>query len=95
LGSEDGRVAFYLTDRFASLAPPPTPAEGELEEKVRAILRPGRAIFFDELAREIGGFRNDLTDALWRMVWGGEVTNDTLMPLRSLRQQKQTPRRMS
>lgn len=95
LGPEDGRVAFYLTDHFASLATPACPVEGDLEEKVRTALRAGRAVFFDALVLEVGGFRNDLADALWRMVWAGEVTNDTLMPLRSLRQQKSSSRKAS
>lgn len=93
LGSEDGRIAFYLTDHFASLARPIEPVDGELEQKIRDALKLRNAIFFDELARGIGGFRNDLIDALWRMVWAGEVTNDTLIPLRSLRHQKQSPRK--
>ena len=92
LGTEDGRIAFYLTDHFASLAEPIIPVEGELEDKIRAALTERNAVFFDDLAGRIGGFRNDLVDALWRMVWAGEVTNDTLMPLRSLRRQKQSAR---
>jgi ATP-dependent Lhr-like helicase len=32
----------------------------------------------------VGGFPVDVLDALWNMVWAGEVTNDTLEPLRSL-----------
>ena len=93
LGSDDGRIAFYLTDHFARLAKAVEPPEGELEAQIRAALNRRTAIFFDELAREVGGFRNDLVDALWRMVWAGEVTNDTLIPLRSLRHQKQSPRK--
>jgi ATP-dependent helicase Lhr and Lhr-like helicase len=88
LGAEDGRIAFYLTDHFVRLARPADAVEGELEQRIRAALTEHHAIFFDELARRIAGFRNDLVDALWRMVWAGEVTNDTLMPLRSLRRQK-------
>ncbi|HEY0983924.1 Lhr family helicase [Schlesneria sp.] len=90
LGPDDGRVAFYLVDHFARLAPPILPTEGDLEEKIRASLSRRNAVFFDELAREIGGFKNEIIDALWHMVWTGEVTNDTLIPLRSLRHQKQT-----
>ncbi|WP_254507944.1 Lhr family helicase [Anatilimnocola floriformis] len=93
IGSEDGRVAFYLTDHFARLAEPVTPVEGKIEDQIRAALTRRNAIFFDELARDIGGFKTDLADALWRMVWAGEVTNDTLMPLRSLRRQKQAAKK--
>ena len=37
---------------------------------------------FDLLA-ELGGFPGDLLTALWDLVWAGEVTNDTLAPLRA------------
>ena len=93
LSAEDGRVAFYLTDHFASLAERGALIEGELEAKIRAILARRNAIFFEEIAREIGGFKNDVVEALWRMVWAGEITNDTLMPLRSLRRQKQSAKK--
>ena len=42
-------------------------------------------MFFDDIARELGGFRNDVFDALWQLVWAGHVTNDTLAPLRARR----------
>ena len=93
LGPDDGRVAFYLIDHFARLVQPCPPTEGDMEEKIRASLSVRNAVFFDDLAREIGGFRNEIVDALWQMVWAGEVTNDTLIPLRSLRQKKQTARK--
>lgn len=93
LGSDDGHIAFYLTSHFPSLAKPFVPVDGELEEKIRAALQNRNAVFFDELVRAVGGFRNDLVDALWRMVWAGEINNDTLMPLRSLRRQKNIARK--
>jgi ATP-dependent Lhr-like helicase len=36
------------------------------------------------MVKTIGGFPNDVLDALWQLVWSGEVTNDTFAPLRSL-----------
>ncbi|MEM6799705.1 MAG: DEAD/DEAH box helicase, partial [Planctomycetota bacterium] len=41
----------------------------------------------DEIADATGAFTNDLVDALWRLVWAGLVTNDTLAPVRSLLKQ--------
>lgn len=93
LGADDGRIAFYLTDHFAALSERPTPVEGELESQIREALSRRNAIFFDDLSRQIGGFKSDLIEALWRMVWAGEITNDTLLPLRSLRRQKQSARK--
>ncbi|HEX4440565.1 MAG TPA: DEAD/DEAH box helicase [Thermoanaerobaculia bacterium] len=84
LGPSDGRVALYLTDRAALLAPPAREAPGELAGKVRAMLAARGALFFADLAAETGAFAGDLVAALWDLVWAGEVTNDTLAPLRSL-----------
>jgi ATP-dependent helicase Lhr and Lhr-like helicase len=84
LGSGDGRIALYLTDHLARLAPAATPVEGELTERVRQLFSQRGALFFDEILRDIGGFPNDLLDAIWQMIWAGELTNDTLAPLRSM-----------
>jgi ATP-dependent Lhr-like helicase len=83
LGSDDGRVALYLSGHFAALAPPPTPVEGELAAKIRALLERRGASFFPDIEAELGGFRNELMTTLWDMVWAGELSNDTLAPLRS------------
>jgi ATP-dependent helicase Lhr and Lhr-like helicase len=83
-GSSDGKVALYRTDKLALLAPPPIRAPGELQAKLRAELDKGGALFFADLSRRLGGFPRDLLNALWDLVWSGEVTNDTLAPLRSL-----------
>ncbi len=81
----DGKIALYLANHFLVLAPSPQPAEGEHVETIRALLAEKGALFFDDLQRQIGGFRNDVLQSLWDLVWSGEVTNDTLVPLRSLR----------
>jgi ATP-dependent Lhr-like helicase len=83
-GSSDGKVALYRTDKLELLAPAPIPAPGELQAKLRAELEQGGALFFADLSRRVGGFPRDLLNALWDLVWSGEVTNDTLAPLRSL-----------
>jgi ATP-dependent Lhr-like helicase len=83
-GSSDGKVALYRTDKLPLLAAAPVLAPGELQAKVRAELSQGGALFFADLSRRVGGFPRDLLNALWDLVWSGEVTNDTLAPLRSL-----------
>src|SRR5690606_23088863 len=55
-----------------------------LIEQIRTLLAERGALFFDEITSSLEGFPNDLLAALWRLVWRGEVTNDTLAPLRSL-----------
>jgi ATP-dependent Lhr-like helicase len=83
IGNRDGRVAIYLTDHYPLLAPPPQQAPGELCAKVREALRRRGAQFFADLQASLGAFPADLLKALWEMVWAGEITNDTLAPLRS------------
>ena len=83
LGPSDGRLALYLPDRYDLLAPASSPAEGDLAAQIRGILSTRGALFFSDLARETGAFAGDLVRALWDMVWAGELTNDTLAPLRS------------
>jgi ATP-dependent Lhr-like helicase len=54
-----------------------------MAEVVRELLSRRGAVFFADVARAVGGFPNDVLETLWKMVWAGEVTNDTLEPLRS------------
>ena len=66
-----------------------------LHEALRAHLDDRGASFHRELlgaafaAAEAGGHRRpserEMLDALWDLVWAGEVTNDTFQPLRALR----------
>lgn len=93
LGAGDGRVALYLTDDFAKLAPQAEPVEGEPATQILELLDEKGAVFFDALQATLGGFRNDLLDTLWELVWAGQVTNDTLRPLRSLLQDVKPQRR--
>jgi ATP-dependent Lhr-like helicase len=89
LGPSDGKIALYLTGHAHLLAWDGTAPSDAFETDtlakaiVELLARLG-ASFFDQLHRETGGFRNDLRAALWRLVWAGAVTNDTLAPLRSL-----------
>ncbi|WP_197524965.1 Lhr family helicase [Botrimarina hoheduenensis] len=55
-----------------------------LVAQLRALFAERGALFFDEVVRSTRAFANDVLAALWRLVWQGEVTNDTLAPLRSL-----------
>ena len=83
VGPHDGRIALYLTDHAPLLAPPPRRADGDLASVVREHLAARGALFFADLHAATGAFAGDLVAALWDMTWAGEVTNDTLAPLRS------------
>ena len=83
-GSSDGRIGLYLTDHYQTLAPTSERVPGPTADKVRDLLHRSGALFFDQIVADIHEFPNDLIKLLWQMVWSGELTNDTLTPLRSL-----------
>jgi ATP-dependent Lhr-like helicase len=83
LGTNDGRIALYRAEHEPLLARSSTPVEGSVADALRELLGRRGAVFFADIARTLGGFPNDVLDVLWQMVWSGEVTNDTLEPLRS------------
>jgi ATP-dependent Lhr-like helicase len=88
LGSHDGRVALYTSEHEALLARAVVPVDGAAAEAIRDLLSRRGAVFFPEIARSLGGFPGDAVDVLWEMVWAGEVTNDTIEPLRGLLRSK-------
>lgn len=89
LGRDDGRVALFRRDRVDLLA-----SAGTLDERpatpihdaIRGHLQRRGASFFGQLRAAVAGARSDgeLLDALWDLVWFGEVTNDTFAALRAL-----------
>jgi len=85
-GTHDGRIALFLSQSFNQLTLPAHSEEvaDELSNRIREFLTSNGAVFFSAIHSAIGGFRNDVFESLWRLVWQGEVTNDTLAPVRSL-----------
>ena len=86
-GTHDGRIALYPAAHEPLLARPIVRAEGAVAARIRELLERRGAVFFAEIARVVGGFPGEVLAALWELVWSGEVTNDTLEPLRSLQTQ--------
>ncbi|MGH2463487.1 MAG: Lhr family helicase, partial [Candidatus Limnocylindria bacterium] len=88
LGRDDGRIALHRPGREA-LRPPDGGVErpsGERHEKIREHLtRRGASFYRDIYTAAGGGTDRDVLDALWDLVWSGEITNDTFAPLRALR----------
>jgi ATP-dependent Lhr-like helicase len=85
LGSEDGRVALFRRERLGLLVPtvPDEPPTEPIHERVRTHLAGRGASFFREIFSAVGGPTDGVVlEALWALVWSGELTNDTLTPLR-------------
>jgi ATP-dependent Lhr-like helicase len=87
LGRHSGRVALYFRDDAEALGPPPNKGDrpGEREhDVVRERLAQGPCFFTDLLA-ELELAPEQVQEALWDLVWAGEVTNDAWAPLRAPR----------
>jgi ATP-dependent Lhr-like helicase len=78
-----GKIALFFRDEFAGIAAGAPVERDPLEARILSLLETRGAVFFHEIVRTLGGFPNDLLEALWNLIWAGEVTNDTLKPLRS------------
>lgn len=86
LGAGDGRVGLYFRDQVPLLAWPLDleAPDGPAHQAIRSHLEARGASFFRDLYEAAGGGDPQQTlDAVWDLVWAGEVTNDTLAPLRA------------
>ena len=87
LGTRDGRVSLYLRDQVPLLHDREggDQPDGAIHETLRSHLeRRGASFFRDLYVSAEGSNSEDTLEALWDLVWAGEVTNDTLAPLRAL-----------
>ena len=90
LGRSTGRVALYFREDAEAIGRPPIkpphparPAERE-HELIRERLA-ASPCFFTDLLAEVDLAPEQVQEALWDLVWAGEVTNDAFAPLRSPR----------
>ena len=88
LGAVDGRVRLVFRDQAALLVPAAEPCEGALHDALRSRLSDRGASFWGDLvaAAQAASLPYDtetVLAALWDLVWAGEVTNDSLAPLRA------------
>ncbi|WP_022903191.1 ATP-dependent helicase [Curtobacterium sp. B8] len=86
LPGNDGWVRFHLAETAdTTLAEPDGGETTELQRDVLGALAGGGAYFFRQLAQAVGSTDDKaLGTALWDLVWAGQITNDTLAPLRSV-----------
>jgi ATP-dependent Lhr-like helicase len=88
VGRNRGKVALYFRVDARWLGPPPYKGdrpEGPVHEAIRERLGTGAAFWTDLLADVEGTDPAELQEALWDLVWAGEVTNDAFAPLRAPR----------
>ena len=86
LGTDDGRVTLVFRSDAPTLLPAGSsePPDGELHVAIRAHLSERGASFWTDLVTAAGtADERVLLAALWDLVWAGELTNDTLAPLRA------------
>ncbi|MBW3640284.1 MAG: DEAD/DEAH box helicase, partial [Actinobacteria bacterium] len=86
LPGNDGWVSLQLADSAELLlAPVADYSTTPLHDAVLAALDGGQALFFRQLSERVGSLDDGaLGTAVWDLVWAGELTNDTLGPLRAL-----------
>ncbi|MEK6207180.1 MAG: DEAD/DEAH box helicase [Chloroflexota bacterium] len=86
VGPKDGRIALFLAEHFSLLRPTQeTRPDRPIHDRLREVLKARGASFFPQLlAAARGGFAPELGDALWDLVWAGEVTNDSFHAVRAL-----------
>ncbi|NLU79947.1 ATP-dependent helicase [Micromonospora sp. HNM0581] len=83
----DGWVALAYADSAALLLPPPdeSVARTPLHDAVLDALDDGQALFFRPLADRVRVTDDaELTAVIWDLVWAGQLSNDTLAPLRAV-----------
>jgi ATP-dependent helicase Lhr and Lhr-like helicase len=88
LGRSSGKVALYFRDDARWLGPPPFKGDAPaapIHDAIRARLANGAAFWTDLIADVEDVGPAELQEALWDLVWAGEVTNDAFAPLRAPR----------
>ena len=88
LGGNDGRIRLFFADQLAAFLPAFEQLDapvGGVHDQIRAALGERGACFWGQLRSAVRGATDtELLAALWDLVWAGEVTNDSLTPLRAV-----------
>jgi ATP-dependent Lhr-like helicase len=87
LGADDGRVVLSFRGQASALLRDRSdgePPDDAVHDAIRSHLAERGASFWTDLVQAAGtADERVLLAALWDLVWSGEVTNDTLAPLRA------------
>lgn len=92
LAGTDGWVSLHIAELAPLTLAEPEPVPDELSASVLETIGAG-GWFFRPLADQLGADDDELTRALWGLVWAGRLGNDTLAPLRALLGQGRTTHR--
>ncbi|MEP6598846.1 MAG: ATP-dependent helicase [Actinomycetota bacterium] len=85
LAGNDGWVVLAPAEAADVLLPAADRSvQGEPHRALLAALDGDQALFFRSLADRIGGTDDEVSAAVWDLVWSGAMTNDTLAPVRAL-----------
>ncbi len=88
IGARDGRIRLTFADQLPLLAPgweERDPPDGPIHDAIRLLLAERGASFWNQMRGAAPGSNDDeILAALWDLVWSGEVTNDSLAPLRAV-----------
>ena len=90
IGSTDGRIRLVFRDQLDLLVPTPDdPPDGPAHDAIRHQLDRRGASFWPDLvaavqAADLPYDEATVLAALWDLVWSGEVTNDSLAPVRAV-----------
>ena len=101
LGNRDGRVALYLNESLPALLPPaelrsdPVALSERATQVLEFLTQKGASFFAAIHAALGGGYPGETHDALWELVWSGQITNDTFHPLRDLLRPTESQRQRS
>ena len=83
---KDGWICLAPTDLVETLLPAADVPDHPIDLEILALLESGGAWFVDQIHERLPNFagiaRDDVDAALWRLVWAGRVSNDTLGVLR-------------
>jgi ATP-dependent Lhr-like helicase len=86
ISGSDGWVVLAPADIAGLVLPPPVEITDPLALAIRDALGADEAVFFRALVDRLGGQFTDqqVGAAVWDLLWAGDLTNDTIGPIRAL-----------
>lgn len=83
VSQQDGLIAVYRREDFPALGRISAFIDGDRAHRIRDLLLSEDALDLDQIIDRLGAFPDDVQRTLWELAWNGEVTCDSLGPLRA------------